>query len=111
MEIKGITVTLYQTVKTGSDGFGADIFEEQAAQVEDVLVAPAIADDVINSVQLEGKKAVYLLGIPKGDTHEWEDKTIEFFGKKFRSFGPVQEGIEELVPTRWHKKVTVERYE
>lgn len=111
MEIKGITVTLYQTVKTGSDGFGADIFEEQAAQVEDVLVAPAIADDVINSVQLEGKKAVYLLGIPKGDTHEWEDKTIEFFGKKFRSFGPVQEGIEELVPTRWHKKVTVEIYE
>lgn len=111
MEIKGITVTLYQTVKTGSDGFGADIFEEQAAQVEDVLVAPANADDVINSVQLEGKKTVYLLGIPKGDTHEWEDKTIEFFGKKFRSFGPVQEGIEELVPTRWHKKVTVERYE
>lgn len=111
MEIKGITVTLYQTVKTGSDGFGAGIFEEQAAQVEDVLVAPASADDVINSVQLEGKKAVYLLGIPKGDTHEWEDKTIEFFGKKFRSFGPVQEGIEELVPTRWHKKVTVERYE
>ena len=111
MEIKGITVTLYRTVKTGSDGFGADIFEEQAAQVEDVLVAPASADDVINSVQLEGKKAVYLLGIPKGDTHEWEDKTIEFFGKKFRSFGPVQEGIEELVPTRWHKKVTVERYE
>nr|DAN31805.1 MAG TPA: Minor capsid protein [Caudoviricetes sp.] len=111
MEIKGITVTLYQTVKTGSDGFGSDIFEEQAAQVEDVLVALASADDVINSVQLEGKKAVYLLGIPKGDTHEWEDKTIEFFGKKFRSFGPVQEGIEELVPTRWHKKVTVERYE
>lgn len=111
MEIKGITVTLYQTVKTGSDRFGADIFEEQAAQVEDVLVSPASADDVINSVQLEGKKAVYLLGIPKGDTHEWEDKTIEFFGKKFRSFGPVQEGIEELVPTRWHKKVTVERYE
>lgn len=111
MEIKGITVTLYQTAKTGSDGFGADIFEEQAAQVEDVLVAPASADDVINSVQLEGKKAVYLLGIPKGDTHEWEDKTIEFFGKKFRSFGPVQEGIEELVPTRWHKKVMVERYE
>ena len=53
MEIKGITVTLYQTVKTGSDGFGADIFEEQAAQVEDVLVAPASSDDVINSVQLE----------------------------------------------------------
>lgn len=111
MEIKGITVTLYQNVKTGSDGFGADIFEEQAAQVEDVLVAPASADDVINSVQLEGKKAVYLLGIPKGDTHEWEDKTIEFFGKKFRSFGPIQEGIGELVPTRWHKKVMVERYE
>lgn len=111
MEIKGITVTLYQTMKTGSDGFGVDILEEQAVQVEDVLVAPASADDVINSVQLEGKKAVYLLGIPKGDTHEWEDKTIEFFGKKFRSFGPVQEGIEELVPTRWHKKVTVERYE
>ena len=109
--IKGITVTLVDGVKTGEDEMGASTYDDVEIQVENVLVSPTEATDVINQVQLYGKKAVYTLGIPKGDTHNWEDREVKFFGKTFRTFGPVVEGIESMVPTAWHKKVTVERYE
>lgn len=38
-------------------------------------------------IQLYGKHAVYELCIPKGDSHDREDKTVEFFGQKWRTFG------------------------
>lgn len=109
--IKGITVTLVDRVKIGEDEMGAATYDDVEIEVENVLVSPTEATDVINQVQLYGKKAVYTLGIPKGDTHNWEDRKVKFFGKTFRTFGPVVEGIESMVPTVWHKKVTVERYE
>ena len=47
---------------------------------------------------------------PKGDAHDWENATVEFFGKKFRTYGSVTHGIEDLIPLLWNKKVKVERY-
>jgi hypothetical protein len=43
--------------------------------------------------------------------HEWEDRKVTFFGKDWKVFGIPQEGIESMVPLKWNKKVTVERYE
>jgi hypothetical protein len=111
MAIKGMTVVLIDKVKTGIDPFDAPIYEDKEIPVENVLVSPTSSDDVINQVQLYGKKSTYTLGIPKGDEHDWENKEVHFFGKKYRTFGPVIEGIESMVPTQWHKKVMVERYE
>jgi len=54
---------------------------------------------------------VYTLAIPKGDTHDWENQVIEFWGKTWKSFGMPLEGIESNIPLAWNKKVTVERYE
>lgn len=50
----------------------------------------------------------YILAIPKGDNHEWEDKVVEFFGRKFRTVGFTEQGIEENIPLLWHKKIKVE---
>ena len=66
---------------------------------------------MISSTNLYGKSIEFWLGIPKGDTNTWEDSVVEFFGKKYRTFGNVVQGIEENVPTPWHKKIRVERYE
>ena len=52
-----------------------------------------------------------MLGLPKGDSHVWEDTEVEFFGKKFKTFGSTIEGIEANIPTPWHKKVRVAKYE
>ena len=109
--IKGITVTLIDKVKTGQDDFGHSTFEDSEVQVENVLVTPTMTDDIVNQMSLTGKKAVYTLAIPKGDTHNWEDKEVRFFNQRWKTFGIPIEGIESLIPLDWNKKVMVERYE
>lgn len=109
-KIKGITIVLVDKVKTGTDPFGTPIYEDQDIEIENVLVSPTSTDDIVNQMTLTGKKAVYTLGIPKGDTHVWEDKEVKFFGERWRTFGFPTEGIEDLIPLDWNKKVMVERY-
>ncbi len=110
--MKGITVKLHEKMPTGEkDGFGKPIYEEVPVDVKDVLVAPATSDDIIDNQDIEGRHAVYTLAIPKGDTHKWEDSKVEFFGKTWKTFGTPLMGIEENIPLRWNKKVTVELYE
>ena len=108
--IKGITIKLYEKRQVGTDSFNRPIYEEFPIEVENVLVAPVSADDIVGQTNLSGRKAVYNLAIPKGDTHNWEDRTVEFFGRKWKTFGPCLEGIEELIPLDWNKKVMVEGY-
>ncbi len=108
--IKGITIKLYRKVLVGKDDFNRPIYKEEPIEIENVLIAPVSAGEVINETNLNGKKAVYTLAIPKEDQNEWENRTVEFFGKRWRTIGHVIEGLEQLIPLGWNKKVTVERY-
>lgn len=110
MGLKGTTVRLHVKNEIGRDDFNAPIYDDNTIEVEDVLIAPVSSTDVISNQQLYGKKAVYNLAIPKGDTHCWTDAEVEFFGERWRTFGFPQEGIDELIPLRWNRKVMVERY-
>lgn len=111
MAIKGITVTLYEKTQTGENPLGEPIYEEVPTQVENVLVSPATSSDLPDAVNLDGKKAVYTLAIPKGDTHIWENRKVSFFGSDWMTFGFSYGGIEDLIPLDWNKKIQVERYE
>ena len=108
--IKGIPVTLYEKTQTGEDRFHDPIYAETPVTVENVLVTPADASAVTTDLQLNGHHLAYELCIPKGDAHNWDDVTVEFFGQKWRTYGGVQQYIEELVSLDWNKKVKVERY-
>ena len=99
------------TIEDGKDDFGHPIYREAEIQVENVLVAPSSTDDVTTQVNLTGKKAEYTLGIPKGDQYDWKEKTVIFFGRKWRTIGIPLEGIEAMIPLDWNKKVMVETYE
>ena len=109
--IKGITVTLYERTKSGSDAFNDAIYTETAVEVSNVLVTPVDSTEVVSSLTLEGKKAVYELCLPKWDTHEWENCRVSFFGKDWIAFGLTREYIEANVPLSWNRKVKVARYE
>lgn len=109
--IKGITVTLLQKVETGRDPFDAPMYGIKKVPVKNVLVVPASTDDITNQLNLTGKKAVYALGIPKGDTNDWTNQEVCFFGETWRTIGIPQEGLEHLIPLDWNRKVMVERYE
>lgn len=108
--IRGIPIVLYDRIQTGTDDFGAPIYTETPVTVENVLVTPSTSDDIVSDLQLYGKKAVYELSIPKGDTHVWEDRKVEFFGAVWHTFGFSRQYIAENVPLSWNAKIKVERY-
>lgn len=111
MILKGITVKLYEQTQTGTDPFNRPIIEETPVNVENVLVGQPAEAEVLDTLNLTGRKVIYVLGIPKGDTHDWEDKKVEFWGLTFKTIGMPVQGIETMVPGSWNKKVKVERYE
>lgn len=110
MKIKGLTVILINKIENGKDPFGAPIYEDAEIEVDNVLISPTTSDDIVNQLTITGKKAVYTLAIPKGDTNVWVDQEVRFFGERWRVFGIPLQGIDHLIPLDWNKKVMVERY-
>lgn len=108
--MRGISVILYDKREIGRDNMNAPIFREIPIAVDNVLVAPSSATEVLDTLNITGKKAVYTLGIPKGDINIWEDRRVRFFGEDWRVISFPTEGIEDLIPLSWNKKVQVERY-
>lgn len=106
--IKGIPIKLYKKTETGKDEFNRPTYKEECVTVENVLVAPASEKEITDSLNLTGRKVVYTLALPKGDANDWTNVKVEFFGKEFKTVGAPIEGIEEMLPLSWNKKVRVE---
>ena len=106
----GRTVILYDKVQTGVDGFNRPVYDDVPVTVENVLIGIPTAQEVIDTLNLTGKRAAYTLGIPKGDAHVWTDRKVEFFGEAFHTIAYPVKGQEELVPLDWGQNVMVERY-
>lgn len=109
--MRGTAVVLYERTQTGTDAFNDPVYAVTPVTVDNVLVGQPTTDEVTSSIDLYGKRIEYMLGIPKGDEHNWEDTTVVIFGRPFQTFGATIQGIEANVPTPWHKKVRVCRYE
>ena len=109
--IRGETVILIETTETGTDPFGSAIVEETEVAVDNVLVGSPSTDDAVNDLNLYGKVLLFTLGIPKGDTHDWKDKTVMIRGEKYKTYGFPLTQTEANVPGRWNTQVKVERYE
>lgn len=107
----GIDIILYDKVQTGVDPFGREVYEDVAETVSNVLIGEPTTEDIVNELNLTGKRLAYTLAIPKGDAHVWTDRKVEFFGEAFHTFGEPTQGIDHLIPLCWNKKVKVERYE
>ena len=113
--MRGITVTLYNQILTGEDDFGVPICSEEGVEVKDVLVGEPTTDDITTSTALYQKQIRYMLGIPKGDPHDWQDKKVSWtdsYGRTIvcKTFGFPITGIEANIPTRWHMKVRCEDF-
>lgn len=111
--MKGITIQLIQKTETGRNALNEPIYEDETVEVENVLVGEPSSDEIATNMSLYGKMAKYVLAIPKGDKHIWEDTEIilpEPFAGKYKTIGYPTAGIEANIPLQWNKKVTVERY-
>lgn len=105
----GAPVLLHVKTQTGVDAFNDPVFSDATVTVDNVLIGQPTTEEISDALSLYGKRIEYMLGIPKGDAHQWENTQVEFFGKRFRTFGMTIEGIEANIPTPWHKKVRVAR--
>jgi len=108
--LKGREITLYERTEGVKDAFNRPTYTETPVIVKNVLIAPVSSEDMISELNLTGKRAIYQLGIPKGDTHKWENARVFFFGENWKVIGTPTEGQEELIPLSWNRKVRVERY-
>lgn len=113
--MRGLTVTLYEQTQDGEDSFGVPIYTETPTTVDDVLVGEPATDDIATSTALYQKTIRYMLGIPKGDQHDWMDKKVSWtdaYGIEHvcKTFGFPITGVEANIPTRWHMKVRCEDY-
>lgn len=91
--------------------------EEVPVEVDNVLVGEPSTDDITTSTQMFGKTIQYMLGIPKGDTHDWVNKKVSWtdsYGIEHTvmTFGFPITGIEANIPAQlpWHMKVRCEAY-
>ena len=108
--MRGATVYLHVKTESGTDAFGAPIYVDEVIPVDNVLIGEPSSDQALEDLNLYGKRLAYVLAIPKGDDNVWTDTEVEFFGEKFRTYGEPTQGIEDLIPLSWNKKVRVERY-
>ena len=109
--MQGIDIILYDKLKTGEDAFGKPIYAEMPITVGNVLIGEPTGEEITDVLNLYGKHVAYTLAIPKGDENTWTDRTVEFFGERFRVIGHPTQGIDHLIPLAWNKKVRVEHYE
>lgn len=108
--LKGSTVMLTVRTQTGTDAANRPVCAETQVAVDDVLIGQPDAGEVVNELNLSGKRIAYVLGIPKGDTHVWTDTFVTFFGMKFRTIGIPMTAEQANIPLRWGSKVKVEYY-
>ena len=113
--MRGQTVTLYEKTQTGVDSFNRPIYEEAPVLVENVLIGEPSTDDITSSTDIYGKRIVFMLGIPKGDQHNWQDRKVSWtdaYGTVItvHTFGFPITGVEANIPGPWHKKVRCEVY-
>jgi len=111
MGIHGIPIELAVKVQTGTDSYNRPVYEITWVTVDNVLVGQPTTEEITDELNLSGKRLDYLLGIPKGDTHDWEDTQVRFFGQVYETIGAPTQGIESMIPLSWNKKVKVMRYE
>ncbi len=112
MSISGETIILYEQNTTGKDDFNRDITEEIPVTIENVVIGRPTTDDITSEINLSGKTIAYILAIPANDMHTWENATVEFYGRRWRTIGIPMQFKEGFMGAHfpWNKKVKVEAY-
>ncbi len=111
--MRGITIQLLVKTQIGVDALNHPTYSEEWVSVDNVLVGEPSADEIANSISLNGKMVHYTLAIPKGDTNDWTDTEVmlpEPFEGKYKTIGYPTAGIDANIPLKWNKKVKLERY-
>ena len=111
--IPTVPVILYETEITGEDDFGHEIKQETAVTVDGVVIGQPSSEDILSEINISGKRIAYNLCLPAGDDHDWTNKTVEFYGRKWRTIGTPTQYTDGFMGDNfpWNKQIKVEAYE
>ena len=109
--LHGVTVKLYNRAVVTYDELNAPVYSFTCTEVDNVLPGQPSTSDIVESVDLSGKRADCVLGIPKGDTHTWADAIVEVWpGEFYETIGWPMTGVQDLIPLQWDRNVRAARY-
>ncbi|MBR1750843.1 MAG: hypothetical protein IJ740_08195 [Ruminococcus sp.] len=80
----------------------------QLIKGSDVTICGEMPETVSNVLIGQANGRSCTLGIPKGDTHQWADKKLKFFGRYYRTVGLPEEGEPQNIPLAWGKNIRAE---
>lgn len=109
--LHGITVRLEKKIPVGTDPANRPVYANEFVDVDNVLVGRPEEKEIVELLNLTGRRIEYTLGIPKDDANDWVDKKVIFWGKTFHTVGQPIRGISELIPMEWDQNVRVELIE
>lgn len=107
--MRGLTVSLRVRTLAGTDSSGGPVWTDTFETVDNVLIGEPGAEGISDDAGIYGRRQVFLLGIPKGDVHNWMNRHVSWTGPQGTVYGitfgfPIT-GVERLIPTPWHMKV------
>lgn len=104
--LRGQTVSLLHPVEEGVDAFGQPrVGWEVLEEVEDVLIAPAVSEDVESSIREGGDKVSVAFYFPKTYTRPMRGLRIQVGQRGYSIEGDPQCYPTSLTPTRWNRVV------
>ena len=103
--LTGETVVVAKRTETGRDEFNNPTFSDEETAVDNVLVAPGEAADVIESVRPEGVEVNYTLYFPKTFTGDLECEKVKVRGEWLDVIGHPDRYADEVCPTDWNMVV------
>jgi hypothetical protein len=111
--LKGETVTLYRRTASGTDALGVVVDTTEPVTVDNVLIAAETGEAVLTDSTMRGTRTVCTLYLPRGDSLDWQNSEVEFWGMRWKTFGAAVYYPSQLVPAAsdWDHTVQVERYE
>lgn len=106
--MKGETVSIITRTQDGKDLFGNPSYKTSTEEIDNVLVAPGVVDDIISNTRVEGSEIHYTLYFPKTfGGADLENAEIEVRGERLRVVGRPNYWNEANCPTDWNMVVKV----
>lgn len=111
MWLNRTTVRVAAITETGVDAFHRPTTTKTWENVSGCVVGSPSSDDVTNEMNLTGKRIAYVILIPKGDAHNWENTEVEIGGEVFKTIGAPVRSFANLPNIPCDQRISVERYE
>ena len=107
--LRGETVVVSYREQTGVDAFHSPVYKDVEMDVDNVLVEPGEAADVIESVRPDGTEVNYTLRFPKTfkEASKLENGKVKVRGQVIKIIGHPDYLDPEMCPTDWNMTVKV----